>query len=254
MKRDGCVLHQSIGDLTLTTVMATYLSHLPPHMQMEIVNNELRPTLEERGVGLEESGVGLHWKAANPFMNMFCLSSCSSIQASIPHQAASAVLQDTATTEDPTAKNISPVSEKFPSYSHLSASAFPFLVDESFVNSWLAEGYGVSQLLPLTLVETAWNRWPLVYNPEGFAASWIKKCRGEELVCLDATDRYLCLYEGVWAYCCYIYPESESFPTDEDPRIEMFWERIVHLLMLWISSMTLIFHIHLCTRCQETYR
>ena len=60
-------------------------------------------------------------------------------------------------------------------------AALPFLVDESFVNSWLAEGYGVSQLLPLTLVETAWNRWPLVYDPEGFAALWIKQSRGEEL-------------------------------------------------------------------------
>lgn len=207
MKRDGCVLHQSIGDLTLTTVMATYLSHLPPHTQMEIVNNELSPTLEERGVGLEESGVGLHWKAANPFINMFCLSSCSSSQASILHQAASALLQDTATTEDPTA---SPVSEMFPSYSNLSASALPFLVDESFVNSWLAEGYGVSQLLPLALVETAWNRWPLVYDPEGFAALWIKQCKGEELVCLDATDRYLCLYEGVEACCCLYLSLSRS--------------------------------------------
>lgn len=210
MKRDGCVLHQSIGALTLTTVMATYLSHLPPHTQMEIVNNELRPTLEERGVGLEESGVGLHWKATNPFMNMFCLLSCSSIEASIPHQAASALLQDTATTEDPTAKNISPVSETFPSYSHLSASALPFLVDESFVNGWLAEGYGVSQLLPLALVETVWNRWPLVYDPEGFVALWIKQCRGEELVCLDATDRYIYLYEGVQAYCCLYLSLSRS--------------------------------------------
>ena len=192
MKKGGCVLHQSIGALTLTTVLATYLSHLPPHTQVEIVNNQLRPTLEERGVGLEEKGVGLNWKPANPFMSMFSLSPCPSIQASIPHKDASALQQDTTMAEDPSSKKISPVSETFPSYGHFSASILPFLVDESFVDGWLAEGYGVSQLLHLALVETAWNRWPLVYDPEGFAASWIKRCKGEELVCLDATDRYVC--------------------------------------------------------------
>ena len=173
VEQGGCVLYQTFGALALVVSMATYLSPLPPHTQMEVVVTQLVPLLEERGVGL-------HWKPADTFISVFCHSSSSSAEAEPP--------QEDRQGEAETIVHTSPT--QFPSYPHLSASVLPFLVDASLVDRWLAEGYEMTQLLQLGLMESTWHRWPLMYDPEGYAASWIKQCRGEELVCVDATDRY----------------------------------------------------------------
>ena len=173
VEQGGCVLHQTLGALALVVSLTTYLSPLPPHTQMEIVVTQLAPLLEERGVGL-------HWKPADPFISSFCHSSSPSVEADPP--------QEDRQGEAETIAHTSPT--PFPSYPHLSASVLPFLVDASLVDGWLAEGYEMTQLLQLGLMESTWHRWPLMYDPEGYAASWIRQCRGEELVCVDATDRY----------------------------------------------------------------
>ena len=175
-EQDGCALHQTLGALTLVVSMATYLSPLPPHTQMEIIVNQLAPLLEERGVDL-------HWKPSDPFVSAFFPSSSLSMGDKTSQEDRQVPQGDVETSTI-----VSP--EPFSSYPHLSASILPFLVDASLVDGWLAEGYELSQVLQLGLMESTWHRWPLMYDPEGYAASWIKQSRGEELVWVDATDRY----------------------------------------------------------------
>ena len=183
----GCALHQTLGALTLVISMATYLSPLPPHTQMEIVVNQLVPLLEERGVDV-------HWKPSDPFVSVFCHSSSFSLGAKTPQEDRQGEVENSAIV------HTSPAPEPFPSYPHLSASILPFLVEASLVDGWLAEGYELSRLLQLGLMESTWHRWPLMYDPEGYAASWIKQSRGEELVWVDATDRYTHIHAYIYAY------------------------------------------------------
>ena len=76
-----------------------------------------------------------------------------------------------------------------PTYAHLCSSLLPLLVPGEFLDQWLARGYSLPELLRVGGVVSAWNRWPLIYDPEGFAVSWLQRYRGEELRELDATTR-----------------------------------------------------------------
>ena len=78
------------------------------------------------------------------------------------------------------------------SYASGSASLQSLLVKEEFLDSWLTSGCTCSSLaylMPCSLVHAAWNRWPLVCDPHGFASKWIREYIGEELIYIDGRDR-----------------------------------------------------------------
>ena len=79
------------------------------------------------------------------------------------------------------------------SYTSCCACLQSLLVKEEFLDHWLTFGCAsssVAYLMPCSLVHTAWNRWPLVCDPHGFASRWIREYAGEELICIDGRDRY----------------------------------------------------------------
>ena len=170
-------LTHTIGGLALTTTLAVYLSSLLPHAQLDILHCQLRPVLEERGIEL-------HWKAADSFLIT---------HSNTEHNTKPSPQEDKTDQSEDSNKALphSPVvpTQATPTYTNLCISLLPHLVSESFVDHWLVEGYQPVQLLPVALVSSSWNRWPLVYDPEGFARTWVKQFTGEELVTLDATDR-----------------------------------------------------------------
>ena len=79
------------------------------------------------------------------------------------------------------------------SYTSCCACLQSLLVKEDFFDHWLNSGCASSSLaylMPCSLLHAAWNRWPLVCDPHGFASQWIREYAGEELICIDGRDRY----------------------------------------------------------------
>lgn len=156
-----CTVTQMIGGLALTVSLAVYMSSVPPHTQMNVVNSHLKPVLAERGIELK-------WKDSNSLIDMHLV------------KANSKQMTDSADKDE---------TEDEANYIRLCTSMLPLLLPEAFINSWSAKGCSLPQLLQIGLVVSSWNKWPLVYDPESFAATWLKEYRGEELLVLDATDR-----------------------------------------------------------------
>ena len=78
------------------------------------------------------------------------------------------------------------------SYTSFCACLQSLLVKEEFLDHWLTSGCASSSLaylMPCSLLHAAWNHWPLVCDPHGFASRWIKEYAGEELICIDGRDR-----------------------------------------------------------------
>ena len=168
----------TVGGLALSVTVAVYFSAAPPHVQVEVLNNHLKPVLEERGVQLQ-------WKPADAFL--------SAIYKPSP--------QENATLPSNESKVVT-------SYSQLCLKVLPHMLPEVFVDEWLAKGYSLPQLVPVGLIVSSWNKWPMIYDPDGFAVCWIQQYREEELIILDACDRLalnMCIGSSKYVYVCIMY-------------------------------------------------
>ncbi len=152
----------TLGGLAVTVAISVYLGAVPPSTQVEVVNRDLLPALEERGVHLK-------WRSASALLEL--ISKHVVDQQSFGEQSSGAE------------------AEHLSSYYHLCLGVLPHLVAESLTDQWLAMGYTLPNLVALGMVTSSWNRWTLIHDRDGAAAAWIKQSRGEDLVLLDACDR-----------------------------------------------------------------
>ena len=188
LNTNSTIITNTVGALCLCASIAVYLSPLAPHVQMEIVNSQLVPVLEDRGIEL-------CWKSTNKFANVvtsFSSSSNDDTQADDRGDTSEVNTADEESDRNKTccvyAKDCSK-SQLNSSFASLCSCVVSLLVKESFSDQWLAQCCSLPHLLPCSLVHSMWNRWPLIYDPQGFAAQWLTQYN-EKLVRLDASDRY----------------------------------------------------------------
>ena len=63
----------------------------------------------------------------------------------------------------------------FERYRELCASVTQVLVEEeNFASVWLSRGHCMPRVLHFGLVAGSWDRWALVYDPEGHARAWLQ--------------------------------------------------------------------------------
>ena len=193
----------SVGALCLSVTTLSYLAPLQPHQQMEVINDQLVPLFEERGVKL-------CWrKDTNSLSNMLKrVSQCIEEQTSSNGEAVVSKV-DSCTGEINLSPSQNPSSSQNGcdsaltdcskdalslSYASSTSKLASLLVDETFLDKWLTSSCTSSSLsfmLPCALVHAAWHRWPLVCDRHRFASMWIREYVGDGLVCLDGRDRYV---------------------------------------------------------------
>ena len=171
----GVTLTKYIGVCCLSVSLAVYLSPLEPHIQMDIINNQIVPVMEEKGIEL-------NWDKQDKFLSAFftfdeMLTLEDEVADSLDDSLNGPEVRQQVSTSQPL------------SYSGLCSRLLRTLAPESFSDHWLSVGCSLVQLLPFALMTSSWNRWPLVYDPHGLASNWIKLYAGEVLISLDASDR-----------------------------------------------------------------
>ena len=158
---------------------------------MEVINVKLVPILEERGIELS-------WENCNKFMR--AISDVSTAHRGNDTESVVARKdsvgvepEDTESKDLDEARDIkNSVSHLSSSYASLSSCMLSRMVPEDVSDHWLSLStahLSLSFLLCSGLVHTSWNKWPLIFDPQNLASEWIQKY-DEEVVCLDATDRY----------------------------------------------------------------
>ena len=180
--------------------MVVYLAPLRPHEQMEAINCQLVPLFEERGIKL-------CWNKDNNFVNMLLQASQALQQVDCHSDGKENTLSkiDSLTGERALSPTRTPVKKQLTalkdnskqalntSYAACCSNIQSLLVEEHFLDKWLTSGCTSSSLafmMPSSLVHTAWHKWPLVCDQQGYASKWIKEYVGEDLICLDGRDRY----------------------------------------------------------------
>ena len=169
-------LSRSIGSCCLSLCVAVYLSSLPPHTQLEVINNQVIPVMTH------ERGVELVWPENNRYLSAFVTE--RDVPVATPAGAVA-----TPPGKDNSAEGQSCDVSHVLSYSALSKCLVSTLVPPSFSDHWIGECGSLPQLLSFSLVESSWRRWPLVHDPHGMARQWVRTLVGEPLIILDGSDR-----------------------------------------------------------------
>ena len=160
-------LSKAMGACCLSVCLAVYLSPLPPHTQLDAINQQILPVMRERGIEL-------YWPETDQYLSAFV-------------------------SENPTENNtdshnndsVSCSVTQVQSYSDLTQAIVSTLATRSFTDRWMGGCGSVSQLMGLCLIEQSWHRWPLVFDPQGLAGRWIRTAVGETLVTLDGDNRWV---------------------------------------------------------------
>lgn len=202
MEAASTAVASSTGALCLSISTATYLASLKPHEQMEAINSDLVPLFEE-------GGIKLCWNNDNVIVNALkqVVQVEHIIKSPLPEDGEKIPKVDSHTGE-PALSTVESPSRKqkryadidcskralSSSYASCSSNIQSLLVKEQFLDKWLTcscSSASLAYLMPCSLIHTAWNRWSLVCDPEGFASKWIKEYSGGGLICLDGRDRYI---------------------------------------------------------------
>lgn len=199
LKLSDAAIHRSVGGLCLTVTVSCYLASAQPHLQMELVNSHLVPLLTERGVEL-------------------CWDRCSTILTGMPSISRAAHVHRDGTAHEKSATRVCEdgvlqgvadsegevsVEDSFPekelltvshrlswSYASLCGCLLSYMIPEALVDKWFSLeviSHSPSFLFFSGLVHTSWNRWPLVFDPQGLAFRWVS-CYKEGVVHMDARD------------------------------------------------------------------
>ncbi len=193
LQDSGAAVHRSMGLLCLNMTLACYLSSVPHHTQMEVINVDLVPLLKERGMEL-------YWGPKNSFMcNMPSLSSSSRKKtlAKSEQDASQNEHEDHNennsghATKIHSRKSSDNVEDHITdSFACLSEHLLSHFIPEALVDDWLSRREAFHSpcfLLFASLVHDSWNQWPLLYDPLGLASQWIETLH-ENIVCIDARD------------------------------------------------------------------
>lgn len=175
----------SIGALATSVGVATYLSSSDPCTLASVMATCLVPVLEERGLALS-------WGQTSP--GVFYFDTPKTIHPlsqvgegeTTPSEPFGPAVQSLMTGDGAQATCVS--------FSALSAALASQLVSWPLIDRWSAEGFGPTQLLSMATLASSWNKWPLVYDPDGFAEAWLRHCHGDELTVLDVGERSSNLY------------------------------------------------------------
>ena len=168
----------SVGTLAASLCVATYLSSSNPCTLASVTETCLAPVLEERGLAL-------CWGQTSP--SVFYLDTPET-----EHPLSQAGEGKTTPSEMLGPVNQSPVTGDEPtcvSFTTMSAALASRLISLPLINQWTIAGLSPTQLLSMTTLASSWNKWPLVYDPDGFAEAWLRCCHGDELTVLDMGER-----------------------------------------------------------------
>lgn len=178
-------ISHNMGALCLTVTVSCYLASAEAHVQMEVVNNQIVPILQERGISL-------HWKTCNTFMKTISdVSGPPSSSDNDGDRDSIQVAELGGGDEDMSAGARSSKALLSCSYASLSGCVLTHMISESLADRWLslaATHHSPPYLLCSGLICTSWNRWPLVYDPQDLALRSITQCN-KDVVCMDATNR-----------------------------------------------------------------
>ena len=173
----------------MATTLSCYLASAQPHTLMEVVNVHIVPLLQERGISLFQKTCNESFVAVISGINR---AACAIEEGD--DKSPSNEQKDEK--DDPTDLSSDTSDCKLllsSAYNSLSAYVLSHMIPDSLADRWLATpslGHSLSLLLCTALVHTSWNKWPLIYDPQGLAVKCVEEC-SKELVVLDATDRYL---------------------------------------------------------------
>lgn len=202
-----------LGVLALAACYTSYLTPLPPTSTLSIINNHLLPCITEKGFTIDMSSklvLGLFQPNLVPSFT----SSPRSLSADRSSNSSVSNAEDAPPSNPPPPSPppptatphllTVPIEEDRPTISNfdeLSHCLLTTLSSESLSSHHVYTAINTNQLLQMALIGGAWNRWPLVYDPEGLAVKFIKQCWGKEaeeekenskgVVVLDARDRYI---------------------------------------------------------------
>ena len=186
----------SAGVLCLQVALSCYLASTQHHIQMELINVDLVPLLKERGMEL-------HWELCNSFLSSMPSLSAKANSGAKKARNLSHTSEDDEKGEKKTdstvcsmegnlSKNNSPAAEQHmaKSFAFLSECLLCHIIPEALVDEWLSLPVAFHSpcfLLFAGLIHNSWNKWPLLYDPQGFASNWINSYK-EGVVCIDARD------------------------------------------------------------------
>ncbi len=192
-------LSRAAGMCCLSVCLAVYLTPLAPHTQLNVINTQLLPVMHERGVDL-------HFPEKDQLLSAFVMNDEN------PLENDSKELDKTPTTLNDEGNPQSSVDSSSTdsvlhvcSYSELAQAIVSTISPPSAMHRWLSECGSVSQCMGIGLLEGAWQRWPLVYDPQGLAREWVKATHGDTLISLDGDNRWARHYQYRIDDLSYIY-------------------------------------------------
>lgn len=195
LESSTAAIGQSVGALCIAATLACYLSSAEPHALMEVVNVQIVPLLEERGISL-------YWKTCNDFAR--AVSGICDAPSGFETSTTQDSLGDSELNEKDNADAATDCKALLSSsYNSLSWCVLSHMIPESLTDRWLAAPslcHSLSYMLCSALIHTSWNKWPLVYDPQDLFLRCMQEC-SKELVMLDATDRYInrmCMLFNNW--------------------------------------------------------
>ncbi len=168
-------LSKAVGMCCLSVCVSVYLPPLPTHTQLDIINSQVLPIMKERGVEL-------HFPVKDQLLSAF-----------VSENHISKDLDKTPSNEDDVSHCIDESTQSVIhvcSYSELAQAVVSTIAPQSSMHSWLSSCCSVSQTIGFGLVEGAWRKWPLMYDPHGLAREWVKSTIGETLISLDGENRW----------------------------------------------------------------
>ena len=196
LKLSDDAVRQSIGGLCLSVTVSCYLASEEPHVLMEMVHVQLVPLLMERGVEM-------FWDTGSNLLTIMpSISHTTHVCDETAHEKS--MSGGTVSVEVTLPENDLSTSSRLVScsYASLCNCLLSYTIPEALVEIWFSQpviSHSPSFLFFAGLLDTSWNRWPLIFDPQGMAFRWVF-CYKEGVVHLDARTTTWVMDTGTQSY------------------------------------------------------
>lgn len=221
----GYALSDQLGTLALVAAYTSYLTPLPPNSTLSVINSHILPCIAEKGFTIDLRNK-LTTSLFQPLLTPPLVSSTHSPSDNGSPKSSDSDAEDspppppppTATPHLPPV----PLDEDQPSidsFDELAHCLLGVLSSDRLRSHYVFTSLNTIRLLCMALVGGAWNRWPLIFDPEGMAVQCVQQCWDEEMedeeqkgrvsVVVDARYRYVCVCIpftsfSLVSYCNYV--------------------------------------------------
>lgn len=183
-------IEDKIGSLSLASCYTSYLTSLPLNVTLNIINESLFPCIIDKGFTVD-----INYK---PLTGLFqrSLESCSfsstprspSVDKSTGSESSLPPPPPSHATPHPvTLINDAPIIESTKELAHFLSTT---LSTEKQLSHHVITGINAIQFLISVTIKKAWNRWPLLYDPENLVKQFIT-VDNEVIVILNTRNRYV---------------------------------------------------------------